>query len=145
EKATEMGFMRLFKYISGENVKKVKIDMTAPVLNQIQPAQGPFCKNNFTISFFQPFEDQKNPIAPSSKDVFISTMPEMCAYVRTYPGFGANTDKIEKNAEALGEALQKAGLGETYYTEMFYYAGYDSPFRLFNRHNDIWFIRKGKQ
>merc|ERR1711872_1208575 len=44
DKAVGMGFMRLFKYIQGANNQSVEIPMTAPVLVQIQPAQGPFQK-----------------------------------------------------------------------------------------------------
>ncbi|XP_031550117.1 ubiquinone biosynthesis monooxygenase COQ6, mitochondrial-like [Actinia tenebrosa] len=137
KKAVGMGFMRLFDYIEGANNKSVKIPMTAPVLNQIQPAQGPYCKNNFTVNFFVPFNLQANPIPPTSKDVFISSMPAMCAYVKTYSGFGSNTDDILKNAAALAEALSKDRLGDTYHKEYYYYAGYDSPFKLFDRTNDV--------
>jgi len=49
---------RLFKYISGDNVGHVKIPMTAPVTVKVTAAQGPFCEDNFTVSFFVPFEHQ---------------------------------------------------------------------------------------
>ena len=136
-----MGFMRLFDYIEGENVKKAKIPMTAPVAVEIQPGQGPFCKNNFTINFFIPFEDQDNPIAPTNKDVYISTLPKLCAYVIAYGGY-SNIDEIQKYSEELGEALVKDGLGDTFRKDVFFYAGYDSPFKPLNRHNEIWYIRK---
>ncbi|KXJ23003.1 heme-binding protein 2 [Exaiptasia diaphana] len=142
KKAVGMGFMRLFDYIEGQNNKSAKIPMTAPVLVQIQPAQGPYCKNNFTVNFFVPFAMQENPIPPTSKEVFVSSLPEMCAYVRTYGGFGSNTDDILKNAADLSEALLKDDLQDTYHKDFYYYAGYDSPFQLFDRHNDIWFMRK---
>ena len=121
-----MGFMRLFKYIQGENVKKKKIPMTAPVAVIIQPGQGPFCKNNFTVNFFVPFEDQTDPAEPTNKDVFISTQPKFCAYVISYGGY-SNIDDIQKYSEELDEALVKDGLGDTYRKDIFFYAGYDSP------------------
>ena len=136
-----MGFMRLFKYIQGENVKKKKIPMTAPVAVIIQPGQGPFCKNNFTVNFFVPFEDQTDPAEPTNKDVFISTQPKFCAYVISYGGY-SNIDDIQKYSEELDEALVKDGLGDTYRKVIFFYAGYDSPFRVFDRHNELWFIEK---
>lgn len=136
-----MGFMRLFKYIQGENAEKKKIPMTAPVAVQIQPGQGPFCKNNFTVNFFVPFADQKAPIPPTNPDVFTSTFPELCAYVKVYPGFGSNTDAIQEQSTELAEALEKDGLGDTYRKDVIFYGGYDSPFRPFNRHNEIWFIQ----
>lgn len=49
---------RLFKYIDGGNEDEVKIPMTSPVLVDVEPSCGPFCKNNFTVSFFVPFNFQ---------------------------------------------------------------------------------------
>jgi hypothetical protein len=49
---------RLFKYIDGGNEDEVKIPMTSPVLVDVEPSCGPFCKNNFTVSFFVPFDFQ---------------------------------------------------------------------------------------
>ena len=139
-----MGFMRLFDYIEGENDKKQKIPMTAPVAVIIQPGQGPFCKNNFTINFFVPFEDQSDPAAPTNKDVFISTQKEFCAYVIVYGGH-SNIDDVQKYSEQLGEDLVNDGLGDTFRKDIFFSAGYDSPFKIFNRHNEIWFIKKDSQ
>lgn len=139
--AVRMGFMRLFKYIEGANVKKMKILMTVPVAVEIQPGQGPFCKNNFTVNFFVPFEDQSDPAAPTDKDVYISTLPEFTAYVKVYGGY-SNLDDVQKYSEELGEDLVKDGLGDTFRKDVFFFAGYDSPFKLLNRHNEIWFLRK---
>lgn len=136
-----MGFMRLFDYIEGDNVKKMKIPMTAPVAVEIEPGQGPFCKNNFTVNFFVPFEDQADPAAPTNKDVFISSLPAFTAYVIVYGGY-SNLDDIQKYSEQLGEDLVKDGLGDTFRKDVFFYAGYDSPFKPENRHNEIWFLRK---
>ena len=115
--------------------------MTAPVAVIIQPGQGPFCKDNFTVNFFVPFEDQTDPAAPTNKDVFISTQPKFCAYVISYGGY-SNINDIQKYSEELDEALVKDGLGDTYRKDIFFYAGYDSPFRVFDRHNELWFIEK---
>lgn len=49
---------RLFDYISGANEPEVKVEMTAPVVTKVEHGEGPFCKSNFTVSFFVPFADQ---------------------------------------------------------------------------------------
>jgi hypothetical protein len=49
---------RLFDYIGGANDASAKIPMTAPVATKITPSAGPFCKSNFTVSFFVPFDYQ---------------------------------------------------------------------------------------
>ena len=49
---------RLFDYIGGKNEPNVKLNMTAPVVTKVEHGDGPFCKSNFTVSFFVPFADQ---------------------------------------------------------------------------------------
>merc|ERR1719487_1547184 len=80
EEASEVGFNRLFDYISGQNAENKHIEMTAPVTIQVLPIEsGPWCKANFIVSFYVPPEYQAPnapPPAPSSDDVFIQTLPE---------------------------------------------------------------------
>ena len=139
--AVRTGFERLFAYISGANKPKVKIEMTAPVATEIKAGPGPFCASNFTENFFVPFKYQSSqPPEPTGK-VYIRTFPKHCQYVTTYPGF-SNTTLIEKNVVRLVKALEKKGLGDSYYTSSYFFAGYDSPYELFHRHNEIWLIKK---
>ncbi|XP_022099525.1 heme-binding protein 2-like [Acanthaster planci] len=134
--ASEQGFDKLFKYISGNNSEKRKIAMTAPMIIRVMPGQGPDPIENFTVSFMVPFELQPNPPLPSDSSVFVSTMPPHQAYVRSYGGFSN-----EKKSLAEAEALAKALNASQHYDEGFYYtAGYSSPFVVTNRHNEIWFF-----
>ncbi|KAJ8302042.1 hypothetical protein KUTeg_021029 [Tegillarca granosa] len=128
-------FERLFKYISGANVKKQKIEMTAPVLTKIIPSQGPACESNFTMSFFV---SMKNPPLPSSKDVFLSRLPRQRVYVRYFPGY--HMSDIEYWIQEAIDLAKSIGDQSKYETKYYYIAGYDSPFRFLNRHNEIWFI-----
>lgn len=138
DEAVEQGFEYLFKYISGDNVPGIKVDMTAPVTTRVIPAPGPACENNFTVSFFVPFIHQDNPPQPSNPQVSITSLPAFEAYVRVFPGRAKQDDWI-KNAELLKESLQNT---TAEYDKTFYYtAGYDSPFTIFERHNEIWFFK----
>ncbi|XP_022099504.1 heme-binding protein 2-like [Acanthaster planci] len=134
--ASTQGFDKLFEYISGKNSEKKKIDMTAPVITRVMPGQGPTCADNFTVSFMVPFELQPNPPQPTDSSVIVSTLPAHQAYVRSYPGF-SNEKKFLEEAEALAKALNSS---QPYQKSFYYTAGYDSPFTVLNRHNEIWFI-----
>mmetsp|Transcript_8964 Transcript_8964/g.15360 ORF Transcript_8964/g.15360 Transcript_8964/m.15360 type:complete len:234 (+) Transcript_8964:226-927(+) len=137
QQAESMGFRRLFSYISGANEKKANIPMTAPVKNLITPGAGPFCGSNFTISFFVPFEFQEATPTPSSPDVQIVSKDPFKVYVRSFAGF-AQEGTIVQEAAALAKALEDASV--QYDADTYVYAGYDAPFRVVNRHNEIWFF-----
>lgn len=138
DRATSTLFMRLFNYISGDNVRKEKINMTAPVLERIIPGQGPACKNDFRMSFFISPKVSGAP-KPSNVNVTLSSLPAQTVYVSTYPGFNSK-DKMIAHAADLVAALEKDQV--SYSTGYYYYAGYDSPFKLFHRHNEIWVVGK---
>lgn len=129
-------FMKLFKYISGNNVDKKKIAMTCPVIVRIIPGQGPACESNFTMSFFVA-PSEGTPSAPSDPTVSIVKLPALKAYAAQFGGF-ANQAKYISKAHALGEALTTAN--KTFEQTYFYTAGYDAPFKLFNRHNEVWML-----
>jgi hypothetical protein len=134
--ASSQGFEKLFKYISGDNSDKKTIPMTAPVINRVIPGQGPTCADNFTVSFMVPFELQANPPKPTDSSIALTTIPAHQAYVRSYPGF-SDEQKFLAEAAALAKALN----GSQTYDDSFYYtAGYDSPFTVLGRHNEVWFF-----
>uniref|UniRef100_A0A8C5QFX2 Heme-binding protein 1 n=2 Tax=Leptobrachium leishanense TaxID=445787 RepID=A0A8C5QFX2_9ANUR len=139
DSVTGSGFMRLFNYIQGNNEKKVKIDMTVPVTTFIQPGEGPACESSLTMSFFIPNEHQEEPPKPSDVNVFIEERPQMTVYVRTFGGF-TNAAKSQEQLLLLSESLKKDG--KSLDENVYYTAGYDSPFKLMNRRNEVWFIAK---
>ena len=128
---TAMGdgdFMRLFRYISGDNEAEQKIAMTAPVLVQHRGEES-------GMSFVVPREvaAAKAP-APKAAEVSVDTMPAARFAVFTYSG--RRTDKNE--ADALGKLrawMEKKNLkpeGEPVF------AYYDPPWTLpFMRRNDV--------
>lgn len=53
---------------------------------------------------------------------------------------------VEEEYKKLVEYLKRDGLGEEdYRTDVIYSAGYDSPWKLYNRHNEIWLISKNQR
>ena len=123
----------------GKNEAQVKIPMAAPVTARITPGAGPACEQDFVVSFFVPFADQANPTpgGDASPDVYIEDRAAMdTVYVASYGGWSSESSVIS-NAQKLAEALKKAG--KAFDDSEFYYAGYDSPFRILRRHNEVWF------
>ncbi|KAL3853410.1 hypothetical protein ACJMK2_016950 [Sinanodonta woodiana] len=140
KQATYEAFMRLFKYIQGNNEKGIKIDMTVPVTTKLIPGQGPACERNFTMAFYVD-KDMGLPPRPNDTRVFITRTPDnFTVYVRSFSGFTPSEESWTKQAEALYNALSNKGL--TFETDFYYTAGYDSPFKIFYRHNEIWFLKK---
>lgn len=138
--ASSIGFKRLFDYIGGSNKDEVKIPMTAPVLADVEPSQGPFCKQTFTISFFVPFHFHDAPPSPNNPDITITCTPAFTAYVSESGGFKLDDYSLGKMASALGDALDADG--HEYEDDHYYVAGYDPPFRFKDRHTEIWFKAK---
>lgn len=137
DEAENKMFFRLFEYISGKNNESRKIAMTVPVLTKIIPGQGPACENDFVMSFFvSPKEGQ--PPAPTDASVELTCLPALKVYVRSFGGF-ATMERWVQEAEQLAQDL---GSSVPYEMSYYYIAGYDSPFKFFRRHNEIWFLAK---
>lgn len=58
---------------------------------------------------------------------------------RSFGGF-AKAKKNQEEIQALAETLRRDG--RTFQEKIYYTAGYDSPFKLLNRHNEVWLIKK---
>lgn len=140
--AMNTGFRRLFNYIQGKNQNKVSVDMTAPVSCRVDPGVGPACESQFTVSFYIPEEHQDNPPEPSDPEVFVEHRKEFTAYVRGFGGFSNETMKRDELLKLM-ESLQRDGV--QYMDQPFYAAGYDSPFKLVNRKNEVWVLKKEQE
>merc|ERR1712060_76545 len=131
DSAESEAFMRLFRYISGDNERNEKIEMTVPVLASVVPGQGPFCEENFTYHFYLPREFQQDPPKPTDDRVVNMKLPALNVAVSSYSGW-SNEQAVITNGRALFETLREKNVA--FNSDMFYTAGYDSPFRLIDRH-----------
>merc|ERR1712191_443 len=121
--ATSPMFQKLFAFISGQNDKGVQVPMTSPVTTYIQPGAGPNCESTFTMAFY------------------IEERPEIRVFARTYGGFSNDAKEKEEYANLLA-ALTEDDKNQIEPTNTYYTAGYDPPFKLFFRRNEIWVVTK---
>lgn len=128
DSASNQGFRRLFKYISGDNAPNKSISMTAPV-QQTPSAEG------WKINFIVPAEySQQTVPAPASADVRIEEVPAQLMAVIRYSGRW--TDKnLQQHADELRQKLATAGI--TMRGEIVS-AAYNAPFTPpFMRRNEV--------
>ncbi|CAA7396367.1 unnamed protein product [Spirodela intermedia] len=143
-KASNAGFLELSAYIQGWNDQVAKVEMTAPVLVDVTPSTGGLCNSTFVVRFYMPQKYQNAP--PSSPKVDPETWPgPHYAAVRRFGGFLNDVD-IPAEAAALRNSLRgspwkaatasEGGAGTSTYTV----AGYNSPFELIGRVNEVMFL-----
>ncbi|KAL2245566.1 heme-binding protein 2-like [Sesamum indicum] len=137
-----IGFFQLFDYIQGKNNNHQKIEMTAPVITQVKPSDGPFCASSFVVSFYVPKENQAT--APSAKGLHLQRWGLTYVAVRQFSGFVMD-DEVGEEAAALyasiagtvwSDAIDKSHAGEA--ATEYIVAQYNSPFEFKNRVNEIW-------
>ncbi|XP_040285613.1 heme-binding protein 2-like [Bufo bufo] len=131
-----ISFNRLFKYISGNNAEGLKINMTVPVITYVPLKQPP--ADNSTMSFFVPHAVE-NPPKPTNPEVYLDTYPAASVYVKSFGGYALNKAYGDQ-AKALAENLKLLGL--QFDDTNFIRVGYNSPFELSNRHNEVWYMAK---
>jgi hypothetical protein len=83
-----------------------------------------------------PSEFRASPPAPTDTSIRIANIPARTLFALSFPGWATERTVLDA-AGALGAALEADG--EPFEAGRFYTAGYDSPFRLFDRHNEVLF------
>lgn len=142
--ATRAGFLQLFEYIQGKNSYNEKIEMTAPVITEVSPSDGPFCESSFVVSFYVPKVNQADP--PPAKGLHVQRWNSTYVAVRQFGGF-VSDENIGSEAAALdesvfdtkwGAAISKSRGGGS--ASIYTVAQYNSPFEFQGRVNEIWFL-----
>jgi hypothetical protein len=125
-------FWRLFGYIDGKNGRGEKISMTVPVMTSNEKKEDESMESN--MCFFIPNKFQADPPAPNDSDVEVITRPPLLVYTKQMSGF----PNFKAEAEVFKAELEAAGVQDADFS-MYFSAGYDSPFKLLNRRNEVMF------
>lgn len=126
KKSSSQGFSILAGYIFGENEEKEKIAMTAPVAMTLE--------DSMTMMFMVPKEREKGNLPkPKLEQINFTEVPAKRVAAIGFGGW-ANDEKIKKYKAELIAALEAKGIE---YTDRFYFLGYNAPFEVFNRRNEV--------
>ena len=120
-------FMKLFRYISGNNEKNQKIPMTTPVYMKEDI-------NGSMMEFVLPSTlNENNTSQPLSQDVELY-MDQGGVYASiTYSGY-SNNKKRNKYTSQLNKKLEKMNIDKI---GDFVHVSYDSPYKFYNRRNEV--------
>ena len=120
-------FMKLFRYISGNNEKNQKIPMTTPVYMKEDI-------NGSMMEFVLPSTlNETNTSQPLSKDIELY-MDQGGVYASiTYSGY-SNNKKRNKYTSQLNKKLEKMNIDKI---GDFVHVSYDSPYKFYNRRNEV--------
>ena len=126
KESSNKGFSILAGYIFGDNDRNEKIAMTSPVAMTLE--------DPITMLFMVPkkFEKEKLP-QPNQPQIVFKKEPAKTVAAISFNGW-ADDDKIEYYKKKLKFALEKE---EIPYTNRFYFLGYNAPYEVFNRKNEV--------
>lgn len=126
ENSSSKGFSVLAGYIFGNNDRNEKISMTSPVVMSLQ--------DSMTMMFMVPRKYDKHMLPkPNRSDIEIKEEPAKLLAAIRFSGW-ANDTKIEKHKQQLKAALDAEGIQ---YSNQFYFFGYNAPYEVFNRKNEV--------
>jgi len=124
--ASGQGFRLLAGYIFGGNEGNEKIAMTSPVTMSLE--------DSMTMMFMVPKQYKREDLPkPNESQVKFHVEPEKRVAAITFGGW-ADDEKIEKYKQQLIKSLEAEGIK---YTNRFYFLGYNAPYEIANRKNEI--------
>lgn len=126
QKSSGSGFKSLAGYIFGGNEKKESISMTSPVVMNLD--------ETVTMQFMIPAKYNLDDLPkPNNPDVKFKTEKEKFMATIAFSGW-SNDKKIAEYTDKLKTLLKE---NEIKYFNNFSYFGYNPPFQLINRRNEI--------
>lgn len=126
------------QYIDGYNVKKIRYNLTVPVLLRIDINKTYISLHSHVWVPPHVLPLLSKPLNPNFH--FVETR-DYCVYVRSFGGrVHSYNDELKKQVAELKSDLDKAGLD--YKRNFVWFAGYDAPWRVYGRHNEVWFRLK---
>ncbi len=124
--SSSKGFSILAGYIFGGNERNEKISMTSPVAMTLE--------DSMTMMFMVPKELKKEMLPkPNQSLIKFKEEPAKTVAAISFSGW-ANDKKIEKYKQKLKSALDAEGIA---YADRFYFLGYNAPYEVFNRKNEV--------
>lgn len=126
KQASRKGFSKLAGYIFGGNNQNKKIAMTAPVAISLT--------DSMEMMFMVPKKYSLQDLPkPNEKDITFKKIPAKTVAAITFGGY-ANNKKIERYKAKLIATLNANNIK---YTKTFYVLGYNAPFELLKRKNEV--------
>jgi hypothetical protein len=124
--SSSKGFSILAGYIFGGNERNEKIAMTSPVAMSLE--------DSMTMMFMVPKKLKKELLPkPNESGIEFKEEPAKTVAAISFNGW-ANDKKIETFKQKLKSALDAEGIK---YTNRFFFLGYNAPYEVFNRKNEV--------
>jgi hypothetical protein len=126
ENTSSQGFSILGGYIFGGNETNEKIAMTSPVVMSLE--------DSMDMMFMVPRNLKKENLPkPNQSQIEFKEVPAKTVAAISFGGW-ANSEKIEKYKQKLIAALDDEGIT---YSNKFYVLGYNAPYEVLNRKNEV--------
>ncbi len=125
KESSRKGFSTLAGYIFGGNDKEEKISMTSPVAMSLG--------DSATMMFLVPKKNTSNLPVPNDSSIEFKQEPAKTVAAISFRGW-ADDQKIEAHKNKLIAALDRENIS---YTDKFYFLGYNAPYEMFNRKNEV--------
>jgi hypothetical protein len=126
KKSSSRGFSILAGYIFGGNEREEKISMTSPVAMSLE--------DSTTMMFMVPKKFSKEDLPqPNEARIEFREEPAKTVAAIAFGGW-ADDEKIKEYREKLTAALEREGID---YTNRFYFLGYNAPYEMLNRKNEV--------